>query len=435
MSYQHDALYRAICTYPDEDTPRLAYADLIDEEGDNSPNSSLAIDAARAQFIRSQIALAHVDEYDPLHVSTRQLNPDMFTGWVMAHTFPRVPGGYSWEKYEFRRGFPWKVRAISPEAFTGDGAAIFDVAPVQAIEVIGVAARSFSDVATLADWPHLARIRRLEFSFGRLGAKAIARLGNSTNAARLTELVFECDGITAEGLEALTQANFFDQLTTLELRSNVISPVLIVDALAAARKGGSLSRLSLNANSIHHADAPHLFALPVMHGLQSLDLSNNPQLGVAGVQSLAESGVLSGLRILNLSKTRPGVPGIRDLVETSALSSLRSLDLSANRLGPVAVKLIAASAAAQGLRVLNLGNNPVQDAGAMALANAKGLSGLLELDLEDAELTDVGALALAESPYLNELLRLNLTSHAVERPFSDKTRRVLVERFGQRVSC
>src|SRR5438477_266031 len=48
MTSQHDALYRAICEYPDEDTPRLAFADLLEEDGD----------PARAAFIRTRIELS-----------------------------------------------------------------------------------------------------------------------------------------------------------------------------------------------------------------------------------------------------------------------------------------------------------------------------------------------------------------------------------------
>src|ERR1043166_4810535 len=125
MSRSRDALYRAICAEPDEDTPRLAYADLIEEDGET----------ARAHFIRAQVALARVPEYDPLHVSTRQLGPDVLTGHGMAHTLPKVPGGYAWSTFEFRRGFPWKVGLLSLDAFVGDGAAVFDAAPVQALDV------------------------------------------------------------------------------------------------------------------------------------------------------------------------------------------------------------------------------------------------------------------------------------------------------------
>src|SRR5262245_1256713 len=180
MISQHDALYRAICAYPDEDTPRLAYADLIEEDGD----------ATRAQFIRTQVALAGVAEYEPLYISTRQLNPDAFTGHGQAHTLPAVPGGYSWRKFEFRRGFPWKVGVLSLEAFVDGGAAVFDAAPIQALDIYD---QNRPDLTNLADWPHLARIRRLEFSVGRFGADAAARLGGSQYTAGLTELAFEFD--------------------------------------------------------------------------------------------------------------------------------------------------------------------------------------------------------------------------------------------------
>ena len=90
MSRSRDALYRAICAEPDEDTPRLAYADLIEEDGET----------ARAHFIRAQVALARVPEYDPLHVSTRRLDPDVLSGHGMAHTLPKVPGGYAWNPFD-----------------------------------------------------------------------------------------------------------------------------------------------------------------------------------------------------------------------------------------------------------------------------------------------------------------------------------------------
>src|SRR5689334_5073625 len=50
-----DALLAAICEAPQDDAPRLVYADWLEEYGD--PN--------RADFIRGQIALAAMDEDDP----------------------------------------------------------------------------------------------------------------------------------------------------------------------------------------------------------------------------------------------------------------------------------------------------------------------------------------------------------------------------------
>ncbi|MBY0456405.1 MAG: TIGR02996 domain-containing protein, partial [Gemmataceae bacterium] len=56
MLSDRDALLAAIRANPDEDTPRLAFADWLDEHGDEA-------DRARAEFIRVQCELArHEDE-------------------------------------------------------------------------------------------------------------------------------------------------------------------------------------------------------------------------------------------------------------------------------------------------------------------------------------------------------------------------------------
>ena len=165
MTDSHDALARAICAHPDEDTPRLAFADLIEEDGDG----------LRAAFIRAQIALARVPSYDPLHITARQSDPGAFTGHAFAHTLPPVPCGFSWRKFEFRRGFPWTVRLVSPVALTDEGAAFFEIAPIQALDI---EKRDRLDFAALAEWPLLDRIHRLEFSLSRFGADDAQRLGD-----------------------------------------------------------------------------------------------------------------------------------------------------------------------------------------------------------------------------------------------------------------
>src|SRR4029079_14293600 len=123
----------------------------------------------------------------------------------------------------------------------------FEAAPVQALDV---EARHRPDVGLLADWPHLARVRRLEFPRGRLGIDGVTLLGNSPHAAGLTELAFEFDGITDEGVYALAESALFPRLVALELRSNVIPPDVLIDALRAARRPGSLARLSLAGSQI-----------------------------------------------------------------------------------------------------------------------------------------------------------------------------------------
>jgi len=421
MTDSRDALYRAICAEPDEDTPRLAFADLVEEEGDS----------LRADFIRAQIALARVPYEDPISIVIRHRNPGAVYGHAMAHTLPKdLAADYGWYAFGFRRGFPWKVGVHSATAFDAAGA-IFEIAPIRALDV---GRRGRVDLDVIADWPHLARLERLDFSTAHLGAIEAKLLGDSAHTTSLTELSFEFDGISVEGLETLACSPLFPRLRTLDLRSNAIPPALLADALGAIRRPGALTRLSLAANRITGRDAEQLFALPVMRRLEHLDLSDNPFLGPSGAEALAKSGILETVRILNLDDTHPGVPGIRALAESEALATVRCLDLSECGLGPVAVKTLTESESLRGIRVLNLSRNRVRDAGAAALAGSSVLAGLLELDLTDAELTDSGALTLARSPYFDGLMRLNLAADPQSgQKIGPAARWALVERFGNRV--
>src|SRR5262245_43618414 len=156
MSDSRDALYRAICAEPDEDTPRLAYADLVEEEGDR----------LRAGFIRAQIAHARVGPDEPLAVTSRHGSADVVDGHTMPHTLPKnLPQGYCWNPFVFRRGFPWSVAVHSTAAFDPEPT-IFDRAPIQALDV---RMHGRGIVETLNGWPHLSRLHRLVLSLAHFG--------------------------------------------------------------------------------------------------------------------------------------------------------------------------------------------------------------------------------------------------------------------------
>jgi uncharacterized protein (TIGR02996 family) len=419
MTDSHDALYRAICAKPDEDTPRLAFADLLEEHGD----------ALRARFIRTQIALSRGTAYDAPAVNARLREPDAAHGWTMAHTLPKLPTGFTWRRFEFRRGFPWKVTLASWDALAS-GDELFATAPVQALDVDVLSTVGISGgLWRLAEWPHLARLRRLDFAHGRFDANDVHLLTEAPGAERITELAFAFDALEQSGLAALAGSELFARLSSFELRTSALLPALLVDALGAAREPGVLDRVCLQDNGIGRDDAAHLFALPALRNVRELDLSDNP-LTAQGVRALAESDVPRGLRSLNLSRTRPGVPGVRALLAARGLEGLRALDLSDNALGPVAARAVAVCAALRGLRCLNVSHNPLGDAGADALAGAGALAGLLELELRDAQLTDAGAEALAASPHLGGLIRLD----ARDNELTAKGRAALSERFGDRAA-
>ena len=366
---QQDALYRTVCEHPNEDTPRLIFADLVEEEGDS----------LRAAFIRTQVELARVPDYDPLWAQCRRRNPDALRGWGMAHTLPQLPDGFSWRAFQFSRGFPWRASVLKLNSFLQSGEQLFKTAPIQAMELDHTSgiAKQFNQ---FVECPHLEGVHRLEFTHTRFAELPMKQLGWSAFTVNLTELAFEGHAIESDGLRMLAESPLFSRLRRLELSHAALSPALLIDALAAALEG-NLQTLSLANCKLPAPDAAHLFSLPVMANVTSLDLSDNP-IQASGFEAMGSRT----FEVLKLRSTYPGVPGVKALARSASLKGLRWLDLSSNRLGPTAIKLLVESEYTRGLRVLDLSNNPVGEAGARALAESPHLEGLAELALTGCDI-------------------------------------------------
>jgi uncharacterized protein (TIGR02996 family) len=418
MKTEQDALYRAVCEQPDDDTPRLIFADYVEETGDT----------VRAAFIRTQIELARVPEHDPVWSRCRQLDPNAILGWSLSYPLPELPAGMSWRGHRVRRGFSWKASVADAGAFPVAAAKLFGSAPIQALD-LDHSCGIHKALLRFAECPQLKALRRLEFSLTRFDPREIGILVESQHLSHLKEMAFAQHAITAEGLQALSGSALFATLAELELERAALSPALVVDALGAATKA-NLRKLVISECLLPAPDAAHLVALPLVEGLECLDLGDNP-LRSEGVRAVAESERLGRLEVLNLRGTIPGVPGVQALAESQSLHCLRWLDLTSNRLGPVAVRLLAQSSLGRGLAVLDLSGNPIGNAGATTLGESMNLERMQELVLRDCSIEDDGALALAGSPHLDRLLRLDLRGNPGIGPAAQ---RKLRDRFGRLVA-
>ncbi len=422
MNPLYKALYDVICANPEDDTPRLVFADLLDETGN-------ARDQLRSQFIRTQIALATQPLDSPQWLHARCSFPDITTGWLFADTLPKpLPPGFSWRHFEFRRGFPYAVGVDSLTRLSASGMAIFDHAPIQALQL-----QSPWDgpLPLLTQWPGLPWIRRLGLSGGWTCAQAVVQLLEAPGGQQIRELQIDEDGLSPNGLQTLAGSAFFSQLTRFEISHSHYPGALLVEALAAAREPGHLRHVAFALCHLQGADITRFVQMPWLPTVEHLELTDQP-LGPDGFCALANSPNLPRLRILNLRNTRPGRRGIQALGDSERFRTLRMLDLSHNALGPATLQPLIAAEAETSLRVLNLANNPLGDTGVIALARSACLKGLLELDLRNVNLHEKGAIALAESPFLENLQFLNLRS--CDQPmWSAKARAALTERFGPRV--
>jgi uncharacterized protein (TIGR02996 family) len=405
-----DILYRAVLDNPDDDTLRLVYADALEESGD----------PRRGAFVREQVALSRVPEYDPLWVRVRAHGRTFDPLWTEGLD---LPDGIDWAPVPFRRGLPGAIHAADAAAFVAHADELFARYPIEALELVRIRPRDTRDFPACA-W--LERLTALSLVQGA-GGQTVGRLLASPHLTRLRELRVGPQLTTPSTVAAVVGSAVFGRLTALGVRSERDGGPL-VNELARLAKPPPLKSLDLTGNRLSADDLEQLVASRAAAGVRDLDLSDN-NLGAAGAAALAR-GTLPALRSLRLVGTRPQEDGVHALTAAGFFTALRSLSLGGNSLGPGAAVAIAhPPGAALQLRVLDLRENRIGDRGAAALAGSPHLPHLIELDLAESQVRDAGAAALADSPHLDGLLYLNLFGNGISEPTADCLR----ERFGDRV--
>ena len=399
-----EALYRAILANPDDDTPRLIFADFLDEN--DEPD--------RAAFIRAQVELAGVPEYDPLWVRAKYAPAPRFDD-----ALPALPDGLSWPPEPFRRGFPAVVRTHGGAAFARHADALFALAPVETVELSGVR----TGEPELIESPWLTRLRGLSLPEGvsRVTARIIL---NSRHLDHLVDLRVGSGLTPPMAAGEIVNSRAFKRLTAFAYRDDSHTHA-IVTALTRLADPPRLERLDLASNRITAEPLARLLGSPVMESVVELDLSDNNLRG-DGVRGMAAVD-LPALRSLRLARTVPGAVAVQMLAESPLMEGLHSLSLAGN-LSPRYAASLTASPRVRNLRVLDLRGNRLGATGAATIAAGWHLRNLIELNLADNEIEDAGAYALAESPHLDGLIALDVSGNLFTPPAVARLR----DRFGDR---
>ena len=202
----HDALLHAIAEHPEEDTPRLMYADWLEEYGDPD----------RADFARNQIALAQPGINAAERYPLVKKNVFYLNNWV-PHWKAQLPrlDGIIWG--DFNRGLIEEVQAESESRVVNYAAAVFAVPGIHILRL-----RRLRNGAALARLPEVARLRALKMVSARAGAAAVRALLVSPHLGRLRVLDLHDTGAD-DAVAADLAAGRFPELTELWLGSNVIS--------------------------------------------------------------------------------------------------------------------------------------------------------------------------------------------------------------------
>lgn len=351
-------LLAAIVGQPDEDTPRLVYADWLQENGAE----------ARAEFVRLHVAWdRRPPDAPPDDDLKRRLRDaweavEPYDGWTVRH-----PDGGS---FAFERGF----RATAAFAFEGDdfaarAPAAFRDTPVRFLYTspptgeldIGfreiprflAAARGLPPVTGfgtvlrhndgLSDpWrqflavPQASGLRVLDLNYSR-GLEAcplVARLTHLTNLLVLD--LTACCRMDDRGLEQLAGAPHLRSLVALRLAADD-------EYLGAITEDGVAS----------------LVASPHLTNLRQLTLNNHEDLNDESVRRLLGWDRVGQLEVLELSCRDVADAGVSLLAQSRKLKNLRRLVLDGRRLSQETIASVLDSPSLRGLRELYLSPAPV----------------------------------------------------------------------------
>jgi uncharacterized protein (TIGR02996 family) len=454
---EHPGFLQAILAAPDDDAPRLVYADWLEEHGQPE----------QAEFIRMECEQAVISP-EPGSAPNRWDSPRF---WELQHRLRELYDRHADDWFaplfrafrgemETRRGFPWHV-ALSARVFIDCGEAIFQAAPTIENVIID---RLGQNMPRLARCPALAHVRQLQFfetPFRAAQAEQLARspqlgnlreldigftdteigprgaqaLANAAALRRLEHLDVHNHAIYDEGAAALLRSKHLATLTHLDLGNNgltdetanilgavshlgLVSLELMsnsltsdgVAVLAGAAHLGALEHLALYDNRIGNAGATHLVTARFAGRLRKLHVANCglDDQGMAVVFGAA----LPNLTDLSVTSNVIGERAAWALADNSSLARLAALSVARCGIGrPVAAVLGRVSLPA--LRTLRAGYNPLGPEGVRPLLAGPLASAVRHLDLEATELGDAGAEVVAGSPVLSSVRWLQLPQNHI----------------------
>ncbi len=233
-------LLRAILSNPDEDTPRLMYADWLDEHDD----------PARAEFIRLQCRLAErerekvVPATDPDQQRGRELLLQLGERWLAE--LPAIRG-VRWAG--FRRGFPG-VSVTSATTLVSAAPKVWAAAPVEWVTITGLNANG---ARILADSDVFSRLRVLaieSYYVPSEGEKPLRVLLQSPRLSALRRLHLSA-GAGEAGVIAAAQNPHLASLEWLAVGSGGLTDAAVGELLVSAPfqnlRGGSFVSHRLSA--------------------------------------------------------------------------------------------------------------------------------------------------------------------------------------------
>jgi uncharacterized protein (TIGR02996 family) len=357
-----EALTRAVCLNPDEDTPRLVFADWLAENGDDG-------DKVRARFIRVQCEMAGTEEQAPrwrkLYAEERKLLGDLNR---RKRLWPERLNGRTFGSAGYERGFLAQITVFA-KRFLAEADRFYAADPIQTVRFVKLTGRSGSvPTSTLFASPKLAPLRTLDLSGSDLGEIELRYLADAAHLGGLRALVLCENRLTARALERLVASEPLASLAHLDLTKNPQIGDAEADAMAARPEFRRIRSLDMFGSAITAAGVRAIAQSPHAAGLEKLRVGSNDFVGVppnrglsvvadhtAIAEAVARSPHLAGLKELDIAWRRMGLAGVEALARSPHLKNLRRLRLAYCNLPPTALRVVTESPNFRRLYALELG--------------------------------------------------------------------------------
>jgi uncharacterized protein (TIGR02996 family) len=411
------ALLKAITANPDEDTPRLVFADWLDENKPDENPSPSSSPSARAEYIRTQCRLA-AGAYDDSDYPDLLEQEEDLADWLNAHDQDLIPplgdlanlcrfGAGQWGEY--RRGFLEVVEfheydEVSEETVERLVNALEEAFPLTAARTLALEDAKAEEIALLVESPVFAKLRGLFLDYLSEGKEdeVAAAIASSPHSAGLRRLYLDLP-LDVDGCRALASSKYLGNLEALVLDYPI--PATVLKELTGARWFRNLRWLGFSSGG---GDVFRVLAgLPLMPNLQSLTLRGAATTSTATMKRFVSSESFPRLAHVNLADARLGSEQIALLARGEW--PLQHLDLSQNEVRKAGAEALAQAPFASTLRVLELRECEITAGGVQALGESESLAALRHLDLSANPIGSGGLQALAASRSLRSLRSLSLS--------------------------
>ncbi len=370
-SAEQQALVAAINEQPDDDTPRLIYADWLEESGDLN----------RAEFIRVQIAIAKLEHWDseflPLYVREKTLTKKCGKQW--RSELPIIPG-VEWGS--FRRGMMATATIIESATLSTKADQAREHAPLEALTIGWPdSRRSFDDPAPI---PGIRELHIHEAPY--LGPEDISMLAWSPILGGIETLAIGDSNLGSDGVRRLLEGTGLAFLKRLRLFNNAIGNEGL-DAILGAFAG--LEELDLSE--------------PDSYGRYEED----PAINADGMRALADWPQMKSLRRLAISGNAIGSEGLYALVQSEHLGNLKELVARNTDLSGSSMEAFTRANRDIKFEFIDVGENYITDVGAQFISLGESLDQLKGLRVDRCEIDRIGGLALADSAMVHSLTKLD----------------------------